>query len=531
MADERSGLHAYSVEFFDGAPDPIIIADGRGRIVFANLRTETVFGYRREELLGASVDLLLPERLRTAHVGHRARYVSDPRTRPMGVGVDLLARRKDGSEFPVDISLSPIHTEDGVLVMSVIRDVTDRKRREDEIRRLNRELELRVAKRTAELVAEKELLQKYLDMAGVIIVVINADQTVALINAKGCEILGYDEREILGRSWFECFLPDRVRGEVEAVFSRLMAGDLQPAERFQNPVLARNGEERIIAWRNGVLRDDQGRICATISSGEDVTENLRLEEQVRQADKLAAVGQLTAGLAHEIGTPLNVISGRAEHMLRKMAPDDAQRAHLESILGQIERITKIVDQLLNFTRSRLPVLRPVPLAPLIREVLSLVEHQFQGGRISVQVDCANDLPAIVADPDQLQQVLLNLVVNAIQAMPEGGRLTIRAGRTVARREREDRLGDHYLKIEVADTGVGIPEEHLPRVFDPFFTTKDVGKGTGLGLAVSNSIAHKHGGFLLVKSRVGEGATFSAYLPVSPDSSGPSDAAERVPAHG
>ena len=533
MADDQSGLRDYSVNFLDGAPDPIVISDDRGRIIFANLQAAKVFGYSRGELVGASIELLLPERFRHAHVDHRADFLSDPSARPMGAGLDLLARRKDGGEFPVDISLSPITTEDGLLVMSVIRDVTNRKRREDEIRRLNRELEVGITERTAELASERRLFRDYLDVAGVMIVALRPDGTVALINKRGCEVLGYREEEIVGKDWFETVLPDRIRNEVKAVFEQLVSGHKEFVEYYRNQIMTKQGIERTIVWHNSLVRDEQGRVRAAISSGEDITEKLLMEEQMRQADKLAVVGQLTAGLAHEIGTPLNVISGRAEYMLRKMSPDDALRSNLDSILGQIERITKLVNQLLNFTRTRSLELRSVSLEPLIREVLSLVEHKCRDGRISVEVDCADHLPGIVADPDQLQQVLLNLLVNAIQAMPGGGRLTIRAGRTVSRRDREDRLGDHYLKIEVTDTGVGIPEEYLSRVFDPFFTTKDVGKGTGLGLAVSNSIAHKHGGFILVKSRAGEGATFSTFLPMSPRRPNPLDEAVTggAPVHG
>jgi PAS domain S-box-containing protein len=520
MADEQSGWKVYALKFLEAAPDGVVILDREGRISFINSQLLILFGYVREELIGQPVEVLIPERFRSRHLGHRADYADQPRVRPMGVCLDLTGLRKDGSEFPVEISLSPVDTEDGMLVMGVIRDVTDSKRKEAVIRQLNRELEQRVVERTAELAAEKRLFLDYLDVAGVMIVALQADETVALINKRGCEVLGCREEEILGKNWFETFLPGRIRDEVKAVFEQLISGYAEFVEYYRNPILTKHGEERMIAWHNAVVRDEQGRIRAIISSGEDITEKLLLEEQIRQSEKLAVVGQLTAGLAHEIGTPLNVISGRAEQMLRRMEADDPLRANLESILGQIERITKIVNQLLNFTRSRPPALRSVPFAPLVREVLSLVDHQLRSGRITVELDCSEELPVIVADPDQLQQVLLNLVVNAIQAMPDGGLLTIRAGRTVARRGREDQLGDQYLKVEVTDTGVGIAEEHLPKVFDPFFTTKEVGKGTGLGLAVSNSIAHKHGGFLRVKSRVGEGTTLSAYLPLSPDWSRP-----------
>ncbi len=516
MVQDRSGWVAEAMKFLEAAPDAVVIVGQEGRIVFVNTQTVRLFGYSRDELIGRPVEVLIPERFHAGHVHHRADYASLPRTRPMGIGLELYGRRKDGTEFPVEISLSPVETTEGVLVTSAIRDVTDRKRAEEQIRALNHALEERVNERTAELAAEKALLQTYLEVAGMMIVVINADQTVALINTKGCDVLGWPAGEIVGNNWFDRFLPARIRDEVKAVFSKLVAGELVPTEDFQNPILTKSGEERMVAWHNAVLRDNEGRTYAVIGSGEDVTDKMLMELQVRQAEKLAAIGQLTSGLAHEIGTPLNVISGRAEYMLRKMAAGDPLRTNLERILGQIERIAKIVNQLLSFTRTRPLDRRPIALGPLIREMCSLVEHPLREHRIALQVEVPDTLPEIDADPDQIQQVLLNLIMNAIQAMPGGGALTIRAGRTVARREREDPLQDHYVKIEIADEGIGIPPEHLSKIFDPFFTTKDVGKGTGLGLAVSDGIVRRHGGVLRVKSRVGEGSVFSLFLPMKPD---------------
>jgi len=248
-------------------------------------------------------------------------------------------------------------------------------------------------------------------------------------------------------------------------------------------------------------------------------EKSELEHQVRQAEKLAAVGQLTAGLAHEIGTPLNVISGRAEMLLERMAADDPSRGDIERILVQIERITKLVTQMLNFARTRPPEIRPIGLLPLVQEVLALFEHQVRSHHIAVQVDGSGPVSTIRADPDQMQQLLFNLLHNAIDAMPDGGTLTIRIDRTGPRQEGEDATDGCYMRLEIADTGVGIAPEHLTRVFEPFFTTKAVGKGTGLGLAVSHRIVQNHGGRIEVKSEVGEGTVFSAYLPIEPEVDG------------
>lgn len=519
-------------------PDAIVIINGDGHIVLVNSMTEKMFGYDRDELLGKPVEILLPERFREKHVGHRNDYYSEPRMRSMGVGFNLCGRRKDGTEFPVEISLSPMETENGILVISFIRDITDRKKVEEALQKAHDELERRVEERTAELVrameilegniakreraekvlrAERDTAQRYLDVAGVIIVVIDADQKTSLINKEGCEILGYEEKEIIGKNWFDSFVPERMKDDVRAAFLKLMSGEIELVEYFQNPVLTKSGEERIIAWHNAVLRDEDGRIYATLSSGLDITEKVELEQQVRQAEKLAAVGQLTTALAHEIGTPLNVIMGRAEYVLRKMSPEDPLRENLEKIVGQIERIIKLVQQLLSFTRIKPLEARPFRLGPLLQGVLSLFEHQLEQQGITATLDCSNDLPEILADPDQIQQVCFNIILNAIQAMPQGGNLTIRVSQTVPRHQREDSIKDQYIKIEIVDRGVGIQPEHLQKLFDPFFSTKEVGKGTGLGLTVCYSITKNHGGWIHVKSQAGKGSVFTIYLPLKPAS--------------
>ncbi len=269
----------------------------------------------------------------------------------------------------------------------------------------------------------------------------------------------------------------------------------------------------MIAWHNTVLRDENGSIYATLSSGSDITEKISLEQQVRQAEKLAAIGQLTSGLAHEIGTPLNVIMGRAEFMLRKMSAEDPLRQNLESIIAQIERITRIVQQLLSFSRPKPLQVEPVQLIPLLQGILSFLEYHIQGQDIKATLDCEQNLPEILADRDQIQQVFFNIILNAIQAMDQGGSLTIRVSQTIVREKRVDPVKDQYLKIEVADTGSGIPQDKLSKVFDPFFSTKEVGKGSGLGLTVSYELVKRHGGWIDVKSRVGEGSVFTVYLPL------------------
>ena len=501
------------LELLESAPDSIVIADRKGRIVLVNHQTEKLFGYNRNELLGESVEILMPPRFRERHVGHRADFMSQPGTRPMGVSLDLLGKRKDGSEFPVEISLSQMKKGRGLLVTSVIRDITGRKRVEDEIRGLNRNLERRVLERTAQLERERDRAQKFLDVAGAIILVLEPDQTVKLINKMGCEILGVPEKEIVGENWIDKFVPERMRDGIRSVFKKVMSGNLRSVEYYEHPVVTQTGEEKVILWHNILLRNEHGEVNSCISSGLDITEKLQLEQQIRQTEKLAAVGQLVSGLAHEIGTPLGVIGGRAEYMLRKMSPEDPIRENLKRIITQIDRITKIVNQLLSFTRRKPPEVRSVRLVPILQEILSLFEHQTDKQGISAKLESSPTLPEVKADPDQIQQVFFNIILNAIHAMPQGGNLDIHLKQTITRSDREDPIQDQFIKIQITDTGFGIPSENLTRIFDPFFTTKDVGKGTGLGLATSLSVIKNHGGWIDVRSRLGDGSIFCIYIPL------------------
>jgi PAS domain S-box-containing protein len=382
---------------------------------------------------------------------------------------------------------------------------------EKEMARLRKEIE-RNAKRTVELQKERDLFQQYLNVAEVIIVVIHSDQRVVLINQKGCERLGCTEDDVVGKNWFDRFVPGRFRDESKLHFSKLMAGDIENAENVQSLVVTGRGEERTVSWHNAFLRDESGKIYAMIRSGEDVTEKRMLEMQVRRAEKLSMIGQFISSLAHEIGTPLNVIAGRSEYLLRKLPAGNSLSGSLTQIIGQVDRIAQIVNRLMSFSRIKPMEKRPLALAPTMKESLSFFDPQFKQLNIAPVLTVPPDLPEIDADPVQIQQILFNVILNAIQAMPQGGTLTLQARQTIPRARRKDPLKDGYIRIDVADTGSGIASEHLSRIFDPFFTTKESGYGTGLGLAVSYNIARNHGGWMCVRSQVGEGSVFTVYLP-------------------
>jgi len=237
---------------------------------------------------------------------------------------------------------------------------------------------------------------------------------------------------------------------------------------------------------------------------------LELERGLRESEKLAIIGQLASGLAHEIGTPLNIIYGRTELIQKGLEDKEAQQKNLDIVLRQTERITKIIQQLLGFVRKKKPEQKALSLPPLLECALELLDHQVRKQKVRVVKGRMDGLPSIIGDSDQLQQVFLNLILNAIHSMPEGGTLSISG--SSKRISKDGRPGDQrsYLEVSVEDTGVGMEKEVLQNIFTPFFTTKDT--GTGLGLMVTQGIVQDHEGWMEVESEVGRGSRFKVYLP-------------------
>lgn len=261
-------------------------------------------------------------------------------------------------------------------------------------------------------------------------------------------------------------------------------------------------------------RDELGRLAAEFNRMTEclkqareqilaeTTKKVELERQLQHSEKLAAVGRLAAGLAHEIGTPLNIISGRAEYLLPALSESHPSATSLRIIVEQIQRIRRIIEQLLGYARVTPPHIAPTPLSEVFSSVVSLLDHELAQRGIRIESAIPRTLPNLAADPHLLEQVFVNLLLNAIDAMPDGGKVRMAA-----------EARDGLIEVRVEDTGCGIPPESLSRIFDPFFTTKKVGKGTGLGLAVVYGIVQDHGGTIEVKSELGMGTTFLITFPI------------------
>ena len=238
---------------------------------------------------------------------------------------------------------------------------------------------------------------------------------------------------------------------------------------------------------------------------------LELERSLRQSEKLAAIGQLASGLAHEIGTPLNVIHGRAKLIQRRPEHTEELKKYLGIIVDQTERITKIIQQLLGFVRKKTPDQQPLNVCALLGTTLDFLDYLIQKQEVKVIKDWGKDLPSLVGDPDQLQQAFLNLIINAIQSMPAGGTLGLSASLKMISKQGLEEGPKQCIEVCVADTGVGMEKEVVQQIFNPFFTTKNT--GTGLGLMVARGIVCDHEGWIEVESEKGKGSLFRVYLPL------------------
>lgn len=280
--------------------------------------------------------------------------------------------------------------------------------------------------------------------------------------------------------------------------------------------LDRNDEIGRIAYRfnemTAQLRDAQEEIHRNAQA------KIQLEQRVRQSEKLATIGQLAAEIAHEVGTPLNVISGRARAIERKAEQADEQTEGIQKnariISEQAARITKIIQQILDLSRQRIPEKTEVDLQLCINAALSLLEYQLDQSSISINNENVQDLPRVMGDADGLQQVFINLIMNAIQAMPGGGELSISSNVVRRRKEGLDLAPPQlYVSVSISDTGEGIPEELHDQIFEPFYSTKGGGEGTGLGLTVVHGFIKQHDGWIEVSNRSSGGTTFRVFFPV------------------
>ena len=362
---------------------------------------------------------------------------------------------------------------------------------------------------------ERDAAQRYLDVAGVMFMVLDRERRVTLINRKGCEILGCSEQEVLGREWFDHFVPEPVRAAARDEYETMLLRGPDHSEQYEEPVLTKGGRERTIRWHLIILTDEAGELAGTLCSGEDITERKQLEHQLLHANKLEAIGQLAGGVAHDFNNLLSAILGYGGMLHMSMTEDDPLRHDVGQILAAAERAAYVTKSLLAFSRKQIINPRPQEINEIVRNGVKLLRRLI-GENITVRTRLTPDGVLVYADSVQIEQVLMNLATNARDAMPGGGVLTLETERVDADGEFARTRGlprpGAYALITVTDTGTGMDAATLEKMFEPFFTTKEVGKGTGLGLSNAYGTIKQHNGTIEVSSEPGRGTAFRIYLP-------------------
>ncbi len=480
-------------DLLESTPDAILIANQTGRIVLANSQADTLFGYDRGELVGVPVELLLPQRYRAGHVSHRSGFFSEPRTRRMGAGLELHGLRKNGEEFPVEISLSPLQTDEGTLVMSAIRDISERRRADQKFRGL-------------------------LESAPDAMVIADRSGDIVLVNAQTERLFGYHRDELLGKK-VEILIPERFH-PVHAPHRTAYFGE--PRARAMGEGLdlrgrRRDGSEFPVEISLSPIETEEGTLVS--SAIRDITDRRRIERALQEKNAELerashAKDRFLASMSHELRTPLNGIIGFAEFLADgKPGPlNEKQTEYLNDILQSGHHLLHLINDMLDLVKVQAGKaklsLEDFSLSEAIQEVVAGVRPIAEAKHINVEVDVASAVDAVVLDRQRFKQILYNLLSNALKFTGDGGHVRVAALPH----------GSSRFRLIVSDDGIGIRTEDIGRLFTEFEqldtgTARRFG-GTGLGLALTRNLAALQQGEIDVQSELGKGSRFIVTLPLS-----------------
>jgi PAS domain S-box-containing protein len=496
-----------SREFLETFPDAIVAVRADGIILQVNAQTEELFGYAHGELIGQKIEVLVPDRFRGQHHGHRDSYAASPKTRRMGAGLDLKGRRRNGSEFDVEISLSPVQTEEGVMVLSAIRDTSDRKRIEEELRRAHEELNRRTTQQIGEYRAR---LASIIDSSEDAIIGKDLDGTITAWNRGAQKMYGYSPDEVIGKN-ISLLTPRDRPDEIPEILQRIRQGEF--ITHYESIRVTKDGRRLDVSISIAPIRDVSGNIIGASAIARDFTEQKRAEEHLRQAQKMEAVGRLAGGLAHDFNNILGIITACTE-LLRGSGEVVESSPYIANIRKAVVRGTSLTRQLLAFTRKSAVQVQLIDLNSQLKDVSKLIRPLMGDDvEIRVQPHCASAIVEI--DPGQFDQIVLNLAVNSRDAMPRGGKFILETTLLdlddVFTEQHRPMQPGRYVGLAVSDNGTGMDQTTTSRIFEPFFTTKEVGRGTGLGLATVYGIVQQSGGHIWVYSEPGRGTTFRIYF--------------------
>ncbi|MGF1594862.1 MAG: PAS domain S-box protein, partial [Kiloniellaceae bacterium] len=444
------------------APDAIVATGDDFRISVFNRAAADLFGYREEEILGKPIDQLLPQRLAALHRKRMEGFAEQAGTvRRTNEHIEIVGRRKSGEEFPAEAAVSKLVEDGRVTFLAVIRDISERRRNEETLRKLSHAV----------------------DHSANLILITDREGVIEYVNSSLLARMGYSEQELIGNkpSVWRSQRVDETR--YAELWRAILAGEDWHGE-FENR--CKDGSLVSVSGTIAPIKDETGRITHFISIQEDITERKALEAQLRQAHRMEAVGQLTGGLAHDFNNLLTIVIGNLDLLMEQPRIGGAAAEMARHALDASLRGARLTQQLLAFARRQSLEPEAFDVRERIAATLELLRRTL-GEQIAIEIRFAPDLWTVLADPAQLEAAFANLAINARDAMPNGGRLTIEIANKpldadYAAQNVEVTPGD-YVMLAVSDDGTGIDPYVLDKVFEPFFTTKEQGKGTGLGLSM------------------------------------------------
>ena len=489
-ARKRPGTEARRYEklysmLLDAIPSSVLLIDHQMRIMSANRNFIEKAQRSESETVGQRIDTVFPPAiLESMDLVERIRAAFEDHTSTKG---ERMIYRTPGLATRIYYySVIPFSWQGTVKhAMLLLEDVTEQVRLGEEARRAERHL------------------ASVVESASDIVLSADVDGRILTWNAAAERISDYPLREAEGRKFFELCAP-RHQAAVQQAFGRARSGKGFGIAEWE--LVTKAGSLVPVSWVGSVMKDDQARVVAVVAVGRDLTERRKFEGQLLQSQKLAALGVLAGGIAHEIRNPLSVSSSAAQFLLQD--PDDLEfrRECAEKILAGIKRAALIIENLLRFARpGAQPEMAPVDLVPVIRDAVALAATQAAIQHVNIELELPADPVRVSGMPSLLQQVFINLLLNALSAMPAAGLLHVTADEV-----------DAEVQVRISDTGCGMPALEMERIFDPFYTTRPVGKGTGLGLSICYSIVQQHFGVIEVESVKGEGSTFTVRLPLLRD---------------
>jgi two-component system cell cycle sensor histidine kinase/response regulator CckA len=486
-AEDLLQLQAAALE---AAANPIVISRVDGTIIQVNKAFEQLSGYTRGEALGQNTRLLKSDQQSPAFYKRMWETILSGK---IWQG-ELVNRRKDGSLYQEEMTITPVKTTTGEIThfIAIKLDITERKLAEERVCRL-----AQIVQNSSELIA-----------------VTDFDDRIVFANYAMHKASGYEEGELVGESFRDALISSNNRPEfVEEIRSRTFFGGGWRGECFCR---RKDGSDFPVFLSTGQVKDNQGRVIGIFGIAQDITERKHLEEQLAVSRKMEAVGQLAGGIAHDFNNLLAVIMGYSELLLEAFPPDDPRNRKVHQIKKAGDRAASLTRQLLAFSRKQVVRPRVLDLNALVDDLSKMLSRIVRED-IELTTILRPEIGHIVADPGQVEQVIINLVVNARDAIPNGGKVIIETANS--------HLDEHYCRshptvkpgryvmVAISDTGIGMDAKTQARIFEPFFTTKEQGKGTGLGLATVYGIVKQSEGNIWVYSQVGKGTTFKVYFPL------------------